>query len=100
MLVVYGTDPASKAGACPYGGSFYLGSGTTNAPALSVLASNGVCVDKSKFSVDPALGGFSGKNLYIATNSGSPLDLHLDSNFPVDQIPVDLSWRAVRYHRL
>lgn len=100
VLVVYGADPASKASVCPYGGAFYLGGGTTNAPALYVVGNNGVCIDKSKFNVDPALGGFSGKNLYISTNSGSPHDLSLDNSFPVDQIPVDLSWRAVRYHRL
>lgn len=100
VLVVYGTDPASKAGACPYGGAFYLGNGETDAPDLYILATNGVCLDKSKFEVDPALGGFSGKNIYVATNSGTPHDLHLDNGFPVDQIPVDLSWRASRYRRL
>lgn len=100
VLVVSGTDPASKAGSCPYGGSFYLGNGSTNAPALYILTTNGLCLDGSKFGANPALGGFSGKNLYIATNSGSPHDLHLDNGFPVSQIPVDLSWRAIRYRRL
>ncbi len=100
VLVVYGADPASLAGACPFGGGVYLGNGQTNAPALYLLGSNGVCIDKSKFSAIPALGGFSGKNLYIATNSGSPHDLHLDSSFPVSAIPIDLAWRAIRYRRL
>ncbi len=100
VFVVYGADPASKADVCPYGGAFYLGSGDTSAPALYIVASNGVCIDKSKFNVDPAYGGFSGKNIYVATNSGTPHDLHLDPLFPVDQIPVDLAWRAVRYRRL
>lgn len=100
VLVVNGTDPASKAGACPYGGSFYLGNGDTNAPALYILTTNGLCLDKSKFSATPALGGFSGKNLYVATNSGTPFDMHLNNSFPVEQIPVDLAWRAVRYQRL
>ncbi len=100
VLVVYGSDPASLSGSCPYGGAFHLGTGQTNAPQLYVLASNGVCLDKSKFSVEPAFGGFSGKNLYIATNSGSPHDLHLDLTFPTSVIPVDLSWRAVRYRRI
>ena len=100
VLVVYGTDPASKAGACPYGGSFYLGSGQTSAKALYVITTNGLCLDKSKFAALPAFGGISGKNIYVATNSGTPFDLHFDSSFPVDQIPVDLSWRAVRYRRL
>ena len=100
VLVVYGTDPASKASACPYGGAFFLGNGNTNAPAMYILATNGVCLDKSKFSANPALGGFSGKNIYIDSNSGTPFDLHTDTSFPVDQIPVDLAWRATRYRRL
>lgn len=100
VLVVYGSDPSSLSGDCPYGGAFHLGSGQSNAPQLYILASNGVCLDKSKFSAEPALGGFSGKNLYIATNSGSPHDLHLDLTFPTGVIPVDLSWRATRYRRL
>ncbi len=100
VFVVYGADPASKASVCPYGGAFYMGGGETSAPALYVVATNGVCIDKSKFLVEPAYGGFSGKNIYVATNSGTPHDLHLDPIFPVDQIPVDLAWRAVRYRRL
>lgn len=100
VFVIYGADPASKASVCPLGGAFYLGNGETAAPAAYILANSGICIDKSKFNVDPALGGFSGKNLYIATNSGTPHDLHLDPAFPVDQIPVDLAWRAVRYRRL
>ncbi|MDB5170527.1 MAG: hypothetical protein JWO35_221 [Candidatus Saccharibacteria bacterium] len=101
VLVVYGADPASKNSICPYGGAAYLGGGgTTSAPALYMLATNGVCLDKTKFSTDPALGGISGKNIYIATNSGSPHDLKMDTSFPVNQIPIDLTWRAVRYLRL
>ncbi|MEO7364667.1 MAG: hypothetical protein ABIV43_04160 [Candidatus Saccharimonadales bacterium] len=100
-FVVYGTDPASNAGLCPYGGAAYLGnSGTTSAPALYLLASNGICLDKTKFGNSPALGGIGGKNIYIATNSGSPFDLTLDTSFPSNQIPIDLTWRAVRYLRL
>jgi Tfp pilus assembly protein PilX len=101
VFIVYGTDPASKAGSCPYGGSGYLGNGsTTNAPALYLLTMNGICLDKIKFGASPALGGIGGKNIYIATNPGTPFDLKLDPDFPVSQIPVDLSWRAVRYQRL
>ncbi len=100
VFIVYGTDPASKAGSCPYGGAAYLGnSGNTTAPALYILAMNGICLDKTKFGASPALGGIGGKNIYIATNPGSPWDLKLDPTFPVDQIPLDLSWRAVRYQR-
>jgi hypothetical protein len=100
-LIVYGADPASKAGVCPYGGAAYLGnSGTTSAPALYVLATNGICLDKTKFSTSPAIGGVGGKNIYISTNPGSPFDLTLDPAFPSNLVPVDLTWRAVRYLRL
>lgn len=101
VFVIYGADPASKTSVCPLGGAFYLGnSGNVVAPAAYILANSGVCMDKTKFGANPALGGFSGKNLYISTNSGTPFDLQLDPVFPVDQIPVDLAWRAVRYRRL
>lgn len=100
-LIVYGADPASKTSLCPYGGSVYLGNGgNTSAPALYMLATNGICLDKTKFGSNPALGGIGGKNIYIATNSGTPFDLKLNPTFPVDQIPTDLSWRAVFYQRL
>jgi hypothetical protein len=103
VLITYGTDPASKAGSCPYGGSLYLGqsgSGSTNAPAMYLLAMNGLCIDKTKFNTSPALGGIGGKNIYVASNPATPRDLALDPNFPVNQIPIDLSWREVRYQRL
>jgi hypothetical protein len=100
-FVAYGADPASKASDCPYGGAIYLGKdSTTNAPKMYLLASNGVCLDKTKFGSNPALGGLAGKNIYIATNSGSPFDLSLDVTFPSSQIPIDLAWRAARYERL
>jgi hypothetical protein len=101
VLITYGTDPSSKSGECPYGGSIYLGNGgSTSAPALYMLATNGICLSQTKFSSNPALGGVGGKNIYIATNSGTPFDLNLNSTFPVTSIPLDLSWRAVRYQRL
>ena len=100
-IIVYGSDPAAKASICPYGGSAYLGNGgTTSAPTIYLLASNGVCLDKTKFSSQPALGGVGGKNIYISTNPGSPFDLTIDPSFPVAQIPTDLTWRAVRYQKL
>lgn len=99
-IVSYGADPASKASVCPYGGSFYLGNGTSSAPKAYFLALNGLCLDKSRFSSNPALGGLSGKNIYIATNPGSPWDLYIDNAFPTTEIPIDLSWRAVQYRRL
>lgn len=101
VIIAYGSDPASKVGACPYGGAIYTGnSGTTSAPALYFLASNGICMDKTKFGSSPALGGISGKNIYIATNPGTPFDLALDPGFPTDSIPVNLSWKALRYRRI
>lgn len=101
VFVVYGADPASKAADCPLGGSVYLGNGgETNAPAVYLLAQNGLCLDKTKFAATASLGGLSGKNIYIATNSGTPFDLGVDTGFPVSEIPVDLAWRASRYRRL
>ncbi|MES2970711.1 MAG: hypothetical protein V4702_00100 [Patescibacteria group bacterium] len=101
VFITYGADPASKAADCPLGGSIYLGNNaTTQAPAIYLLAQNGLCLDKTKFGVTPALGGLSGKNLYISTNSGTPFDLGLDTGFPIGSIPIDLAWRAARYQRL
>lgn len=101
VLVTYGTDPASKAASCPYGGSLYIGKNATmSAPKLYLLAMNGLCLDKTKFGATPALGGIAGKNLYVATNSGTPFDLAMDTTFPVSDIPIDLAWRAARYERL
>lgn len=101
VFVSYGSDPTSRAADCPLGGSVYLGNnGTTVGPAVYFLANNGVCLDKTRFGASPSLGGISGKNVYIATNPGSPFDLGLDPLFPVDQIPVDLSWKAIRFRRL
>jgi hypothetical protein len=101
VLIVYGSDPSSKAGTCPYGGSVFLGNGgSTNAPAMYLLATNGICLYQTKFAAKPALGGIGGKNIYIATNSGTPFDLGVSTSFPVSDIPLDLSWRAVYYQRL
>lgn len=101
VFIAYGADPASKTGSCPTGGAVFLGNDmNTNAPAAYLLANNGLCLYQSKFDSDNALGGLSGKNLYIATNSGTPWDLRLNPSFPAGSIPVDLSWKAVLYRRL
>lgn len=106
VIVTYGADPNSHGSACPStdGDSMYLGQQgnvKTIAPALYLLAKNGLCVDQTKFdNNNPSLGGMSGKNLFVAASPGNPFDLKLDPSFPVDQIPVDLAWRAVRYRRL
>ncbi len=103
IFVIYGADPASKTSVCPYGGAMYLGQHgavTTDAPGLYFLAQNGICLDGTKFNGNPSLGGIGGKNIYIATQSGNPFDLALDPNYPVSQIPLDLSWRETGYERL
>lgn len=101
VLMAYGADPASKTSSCPYGGAIYLGSGgNSSAPKLYMVAVNGLCMDKTKFSTNPAIGGLSGKNLYIATNPGSPFDLGLDTSFPTSSVPINLAWHASRYRRL
>lgn len=107
VLLTYGTDPNSHGKACPSttGDSIYLGqqgSNETVAPDIYLLAKNGVCVDKTKFSGTgaPSLGGLSGKNIYVATSPGNPFDLKLDPAFPVNLIPIDLSWRATIYRRI
>ncbi len=101
VFVINGADPASKTSVCPLGGASYLGnSGTSSAPGIYMLALNGVCLDKTKFGSANALGGVSGKNIYIASNPGTPFDLGLDPNFPISSIPVDLAWRAVIYRRI
>jgi hypothetical protein len=103
VLIVYGADPASKTSVCPYGGALYIGgsgSADTQAPAMFFLANNGMCIDKTKFDSSPGLGGVGGKNVYVAANPSTPRDLALDPNFPVNQIPIDLTWRAYSYERL
>jgi hypothetical protein len=103
VFITYGADPASLAGSCPYGGSIYIGqagNSSVAAPAAFFLAQNGLCIDQTKFSADPALGGIGGKNIYVAANPSTPRDLHLDPTFPVTAIPIDLSWRESGYERL
>ena len=108
VLITYGADPASKVSNCPLGGSIYLGqsgSGYTKAPALYLLAMNGLCIDGTKFGASPSdsgamLGGVGGKNIFVNSSPSTPRPLTLDPTFPVDQIPIDLAWRAVYYERL
>jgi hypothetical protein len=101
ILISYGADPASKTSVCPLGGAIYIGnSDNTSAPAIYFLANNGICLDKTKFGSSPALGGLSGKNIYIATNPGTPFDLKLDTAFDSSKVPINLAWHATRYRRL
>lgn len=103
VFVTYGADPASKIKSCPHGGSLYLGKSNieTLAPKAYLLATYGLCIDQTKFSTtEDALGGVAGKSIYVSSNSGQPWSLRLDPTFPVDQIPIDLSWRQTGYVRL
>lgn len=103
VFVTYGADPSSMTSVCPYGGSIYIGQSgdsSVNAPAIYFLAVNGLCINGTKFNTSPALGGIGGKNIYVASNPSTPRDLALDPNFPVSQIPLDLSWRETGYERL
>jgi Tfp pilus assembly protein PilX len=103
VFVIYGPDSGTRTNACPLGDSFYLGksgSTSTNAPQFYAVANNGACFEGTKFAVSPAFGGISAKNIYIATNSGTPFDLRFNISFPTSSIPVDLSWKAVKYRRL
>jgi hypothetical protein len=101
VLIVYGADPASKLSVCPLGGAIYLGnSSNSSAAAMYFLANNGLCLDNTKFSSSPALGGLSGKNVYISSSPGTPFDLKLDTAYDSSKVPVNLSWHAARYRRL
>lgn len=109
VLIVYGADPSSKTSVCPLGGALYIGqsgSDYTKAPALFLLAMNGLCIDGTKFGTTsdpsnaPMIGGIGGKNIYVAANPSTPRDLMLDPNFPVSSVPVDLAWRESGYERL
>ncbi len=101
IFVAYGADTGLRTGACPYGDAVYLGkNGNTIAPKIYLIAMNGLCLEKTKFGAANSLGGVSGKNIFVDTNPGTPFDLALDPTFPTNQIPVDLSWRAIRYRRV
>lgn len=107
VLASYGADPVNLASACPLGGAIYLGSSgnfVVNAPQIYFLSTNGLCFDKTKFSGTApkyySFGGLSGKNIYISTNSGTPHDPTLSIDFPLEFVPIDLTWHATRYRRL
>lgn len=101
VFIAYGADPNGSSSSCPLGRSVFIGNtGTTNAPAAYLVALNGICLDKTRFGSAVALGGLSGKNIFINSNPGTPFDLALNDLFPVEEIPVDLSWKSTRYRRL
>lgn len=78
------------------------GSNDVLAPKLYLIATVGViCIDQTKFpGADDALGGISGHDLVISSNSGTSFNLSFNPEFPLDSIPIDLSWRAVHIKRL
>lgn len=103
VFVSYGSDPASLSSVCPLGGAVRIsqsGNDATLAPSAFLLAINGgLCLDGTKFGAQKSLGGVSGKNLYIATHSGTPFHLRFDPDFPVNEVPINLSFKAARYIR-
>ena len=103
-FIAYGADPANLMSVCPEGGAIRVGqqgNNNTNAPQIFLLAVNGgLCMDGTKFAATHSLGGVSGKNLYIATNSGTPFDLGLNPDFPVSDVPVNLTFKATQYQRI
>ncbi len=78
------------------------GSNNVVAPNLYVISTVGtVCIDQTKFpSTSDALGGISGHDLVVSSNSGTVFTLAFNPEFPVSEIPVDLSWRATHTKRL
>jgi hypothetical protein len=104
-FISYGADPANLTLVCPEGGAVRIGqqgNNNTNAPQIFLLAANGgMCLDGTKFSgTTSSLGGVSGKNLYIATNSGTPFDLTINPSFPISDIPINLTFKATQYRRI
>lgn len=101
VFVSYGVDPGVSLITCPLSGrSVTIGStASTNAPAAYIVASNGICLNRTRLATPKALGGLSAKSIYIGLNAASP-NLEIDPAFPVNEIPVDLTWKSTRYRRL
>jgi hypothetical protein len=78
------------------------GSNSMVAPNAYFIATNGMlCVDQTKFdSGADALGGVSGKDIYLSSNSGATFELSFNPEFPLSSIPLDLSWRAANVKRV
>lgn len=78
------------------------GSNAVNAPKAYFIAVNGMlCIDQTKFLNGAAsLGGISGKDLYISSNSGGVFYLTFNPQFPLSDIPLDLAWRTGNIKRL
>lgn len=78
------------------------GSNSLLAPKAYFIATNGMlCVDQTKFdSGVKSLGGISGKDIYLSSNSGATFELTFSPEFPLSSIPLDLSWRASNVKRV
>lgn len=78
------------------------GSENMFAPNGYFIATNGMlCVDQTKFANSiSSLGGISGKDIYISSNSGTTFTLSFNPAFPLSSIPLDLSWRASSLKRV
>lgn len=78
------------------------GSNSLIAPKAYLIATNGMlCVDQTKFNDGvKSLGGISGKDIYLSSNSGTSFALTFDPDFPFTSIPLDLSWRASNVKRV
>lgn len=78
------------------------GSNSIFAPNAYFIATNGMlCIDQTKFTTGVrSLGGISGKDIYISSNSGASFELTFNPEFPLDSVPLDLSWRASNVKRV
>lgn len=78
------------------------GSNSIFAPNAYFIATNGMlCVDQTKFTTGvSSLGGISGKDIYISSNSGATFELTFNPEFPLNSVPLDLSWRATNVKRV
>lgn len=98
------TVPASKQ--CPSNAAAIRlgkdGSNSLVAPKSYFIATNGMlCVDQTKFDNGvKSLGGISGKDIYLSSNSGASFELTFNPEFPLTSVPLDISWRATNLLRV
>lgn len=78
------------------------GSNSMHAPKAYFIATNGMlCVDQTKFDTGvESIGGVSGKDIYLSSNSGATFELTFNPEFPLSSVPLDLSWRASNLKRV
>ena len=78
------------------------GSNSLVAPKAYFIATNGMlCIDQTKFNTgSESLGGVSGKDIYLSSNSGATFELTFNPEFPLSSVPLDLSWRASNVKRV